>query len=212
MRNYGEPWTEKDIKEAVELVVKETGITHFPTHRELNDYYGNNGLSVRLSRTGGTRRWSKILNLPPSACSNTKFGNKYELQAITDIKQETGLNSELTIERYPYDIYVENGVKVDIKASMPLKGRNFDCWTFNLEKKIPTCDVYIFYCIDNIAEIRKRVIIPSCVLYGISQVGIGSLSKYDNYIERWDLIMEYDNFLKGIKNKISLIPKRRTVN
>lgn len=212
MRSYGQSWTEEDIKKALELVVKDTGITHFPTHRELNEYYGNSSLSVRLTRTGGTRKWSKILNLPPSACSNTKLGNKYELKAITDIKQETGLDSELTIERYPYDIYTGNGVKVDIKTSMPMKGRNFDCWTFNLEKKIPTCDFYIFYCIDRIAEIKKRIIIPSCVLYGIAQVGIGSLSKYDNYIERWDLIMEYDNFLKEIKNKISLIPKRRTTD
>jgi hypothetical protein len=210
MRSYGQAWTEEDIKEAVKLVVKDTGITHFPTHKELDEYYGNYALSVILSKTGGTRRWSKILNLPPSACSNTKFGNKYELQAIEDIKQEIGLDSELAIERYPYDIYVENGVKIDIKASMPLKGRNFDCWSFNLEKKMPTCDIYIFYCINTSAEIAKRVIIPSCVLQGTKQVGIGTLSKYDNYIERWDLIKEYSDFLINIKEKIDFIPKRRT--
>lgn len=203
-------WTDEKIFNAVMQVVNTTGQTHFPTHRELNEFYGDSSLSKILSRHGGIRRWSDICNLPPAKCSNTKFGDKYELQAIKDIKQETGLQSVLAPVRFPYDVYTDNAVKIDIKAATPLKGRNFDVWSFNLEKKMPTCDIFIFYCITSKLEVAKRVIIPSNVVAGTKQVGIGTLSKYDNYIERWDLIVEYSDFMLKIKNLISLIPKRRT--
>lgn len=204
-------WTEETIREALEKMISETGITHFPTHKELNDFYGNHALSVVLSRRGGTRRWCKILNLSPRACSNTCFGNKYERKAIEDIEKETGIKSELTKERYPYDVYTDNGTKIDIKASMPMRGRNFECWSFSLEKRVPTCDIYIFYCIGWDDEVKKRVIIPSCAIAGIKQMSIGGLCRYDNYIERWDLIKEYDVFMNDMKNKIDILPKRRTM-
>ena len=210
MHQYGMSWTDDNAKEALENMIKETGISHFPTHKQLEDFYGDKGLTVYLSRNGGTRRWAEIFNLPTKACDNTVFGNKYELQAIEDIKRETGLDSKLTCERFPYDIYTGNGVKIDVKSSKPLRYRNFENWSFNLEKKIPTCDIYVFYCITFDEIVSKCVIIPSCCIDGIKQVGIGQLSKYDNYIERWDLIKEYGDFLSNIKKKIDLIPKRRT--
>lgn len=199
------------MRESLVYMIKSTGITHFPTHKELNEFYGSSSLSVALTRMGGTRRWSKMLNLPAKACANTEFGNKYELQAISDIKQEVGVKCVLTTERYPYDLYTENNTKIDVKASMPLKGRNFDVWSFNLEKRVPTCDIYLFYCIGWDSKIVKRVIIPSCAIAGIGQIGIGSLSKYDNYIERWDLVEDYDNFMNEMSHRIDLIPKRRTM-
>lgn len=206
----GKTWTDTEIYNAVMDLVKDTGQSHFPTHKQMDEYYGGYGLSVAISRQGGIRRWSKVVGLPPAKCQNTEFGDKYELKAIEDIKQETGLDSILAPVRFPYDIYTDNTVKVDVKASRPMKGRNFDVWSFNLEKKIPTCDLFIFYCITGKHEIAKRVIIPACVMSGIKQVGIGSKSKYDNYIERWDLINDYARFQKDMSKRIMLIPKRRT--
>lgn len=203
-------WSDEVVYELIEKVLKDVSISHFPTHRELNEYYGNRSLSVQISRRGGTKRWADIFNLPVAMCKNTNFGSKYEMKAIEDIKQETGFNSELTKPRYPYDILTDQSLKIDIKASKPSRGKNFDCWSFNLEKNMPTCDIYIFYCLKWTDEISKRLIIPSCALNGIKQLGIGSLSKYDNYVERWDLIKNYGDFLSEMKTKIDLIPKRRS--
>lgn len=205
-----EAWTDKTIYSAVMEIVRTTGQSHFPTHKQMDEFYGNSSLSKAVTRNGGIRRWTEILHLPPAKCKNTSFGDKYELQAIEDIKTETGLDSMLAPVRFPYDIYTDNAVKIDIKASMPLKGRNFDVWSFNLEKKIPTCDLFVFYCVTGQNDIAKRVIIPACVLSGIKQVGIGSKSKYDNYIERWDLINEYAAFQNDMSKRVMLIPKRRT--
>ena len=207
-----EQWTDKKVYDAIMEIVRTTGQSHFPTHRQMNEYYGNKGLSGTVSKRGGNRRWTEICHLPPAKCKNTAFGDKYEIETIEDIKRETGLESILAPVRFPYDVYTDNSVKIDIKASMPLRGRNFDIWSFNLEKKIPTCDLYIFYCITRRNEATKRVIIPACVLSGVKQVGIGSMSKYDNYIERWDLIIDYANFQSNMSKRIKLIPRRRTTN
>lgn len=202
---------DNELFDSIRTVIETTGISHFPTHRELDEFYGNKSVSCQLSKRGGIRRWSKLFELPPAKCANTKFGDTYELKAIEDIEEETGLKSILAPVRYPYDIYTNSTVKIDVKASMPLKGRNFDCWSFNLEKKIPTCDIYIFYCVRSDLKTSKRLIIPSSVLSGTKQVGIGSLSKYDNYIERWDYIAEYNDFMTDMKDQTELIPKRRTM-
>ena len=205
-----ENWTDEKVYSAIAKMIEETKITHFPTHKELNEFYCGCGLSAQISRRGGTRKWSKIFNLPVNNCDNIVFGNRYELQAIEDIKNETGYDSELTKERYPYDLFTNDLLKIDIKASKPLKGRNIDAWSFNLEKRMPTCDIYIFYCVNATDEIVKRVIVPACAINGIKQVTIGLLSKYDNYIERWDIIRYYSSFLSEMKTKIELMPKRRT--
>lgn len=210
MRDYGDKWTDAEIKDSISMVIFGTGIDHFPTHKEMDNYFGNRALSNRVTKSGGTKRWAKEFNLPLKQCAKSSFGDKYEEQAEKDIKTETGINSKRTTVRYPYDIYAGNGIKIDIKASMPAKGRKFDIWNFNLEKKIPTCDFYIFYCVDNELNIVKRVIVPACVIEGIKQVGIGTLSRYDSYIERWDLIKTYDDFLKEIKSKVEFIHKRRS--
>lgn len=51
------------------------------------------------------------------------------------------------------------------------------------------------YCLDEIENVIKTLIIPSIVLYGKTQLAVGKTSKYDIYKDRWDLIEMYNNFI-----------------
>lgn len=204
-------WNDKTVEEAIKTLVDCTGQKHFPTHSEIINFYNNNALCVQISRRGGSREWAKKMNMTLKDCES-KLGNEYELKAIEDIKNNTGFDSYLTKPRYPYDIYTNNQLKIDVKVSMPMKGRKYGSWTFNLEKREPTCDIFIFYCLDYAGSIVKTSIIPACAISGTKQLGMGELSKYDNYADRWDLIVEYDELLNKIKSKINLIPKRRSTD
>ena len=70
-------------------------------------------------------------------------------------------------------------------------------YTFNLEKKNPTCDIYICYCLNEIDEITKVYIVPSKVMYGKKQLSVGEVSSmYDIYKNNWEILKIYDDFYK----------------
>lgn len=202
-------WTTERIESELKHCISIIGEDHFPTHSELINQCNCKALAVAVSKNGGTKYWADKLNMPIKNCEST-LGNTFEIQAINDIKLNTNLESVTTVPRYPYDLYTADCIKIDIKASLPLKRSKIKDWSFNLEKKMPTCDIFIFYCLDKDHSIIKTCIVPSSVLSGITQVGMGSLSKYDSYTDRWDLILDYYKFYLEQKNKIAFIPKRRS--
>ena len=74
--------------------------------------------------------------------------------------------------------------------------------TFNLEKKNPTCDIYVLYCLDNDGNYLKTIVIPSVVLQDKTQVGIGKNSKYNKYIDNWNVIEEYRRFYNSMGKRV----------
>jgi hypothetical protein len=195
---HGKAWTEEMVIEAIMRVVNGLGLSTFPTHSEMNSFYGNHGLTVKVSKSGGTKFWAEKLNLPIKQCES-ETGNDYELLAIQLIKEYIGLNSRQTKPRYPYDIVVDENIKIDVKVSYPFKN-NCNAWanTFNLEKKDPTCDIFILFCLNRESELSKTLIIPSCVVAGQTQIGVGKESKYNIYIDNWKLIKKYDDFYRKL--------------
>ena len=199
---HGKKWDYDETKKCI-LQVKETmGYKHFPTKSEIRAFYGNNALADRISRSGGTRYWAKELNLPIKNCES-ELGNDYELIAIKDIKEKTGLNSFQTKPRFPYDLLTNECVKIDVKVSYPYNYGSGEFNSFNLEKVTPTCDIFVFYCLSSKGEITKILIIPSTALYGISQLSVGKHSKWDIYKDCWHYISEYDLFISEYKRKIT---------
>jgi len=162
-------------------------------------FYGNKALSNRVSKTGGTRYWARRLNLPIKKCES-EFGNDFELRAIGDIYEETALMAVQTKPRYPYDLLVDSCIKVDVKVSKQVF-TNWNTWqnSFNLEKKEPTCDIFMLYCLDKDGNFIKKLIIPSCVLVGQTQVGVGANSKWNKYEENWNLFWDYYEFYQKLK-------------
>lgn len=178
--------------------MKILNIKTFPTHSQMIDVIGNRGLCSKISKTGGTKFWAKKLDIPVKNCE-TEFGFKYESKVVEDIERELGLNSILMKPGYPYDVLTSGCVKIDTKVSRQFF-TNCHTWqnTFNLEKKNPTCDIYVLYCLDNDGNYLKTIVIPSVVLQGKTQVGIGKKSKYNKYIDNWNVIEEYKRFYDSI--------------
>lgn len=208
---HGRKWKDGEVEEAIMNIVKTLKLDHFPTKKEMIDFYGDRALSNKVSKGGGSRYYAELLNLKLVSCES-EFGNFYEEFAIDDIAQNTGLRSIHTDIRYPYDILTDGNIKVDVKSSKKIKRKNtaFPYYSFNLEKREPTCDLFIFYCLDDECEIERTVIIPSCILSGKTQVGMGGLSKWDAYKDKWDYFKMYDEFYKTVESTSIYLPKRRS--
>lgn len=194
-------WTPQKIEDSVRAVIDHKGIDYFPSHSEIVEYYGDRALAVAISKHGGTRFWANKMGIDVKECES-KFGNDTEIIAMDEIEANTGLVAEYTTTRYPYDLLVDKSVKVDVKASkLYCKGQhNFAC-TFNLEKKKQTCDVYILYCFDSNRDIYKRLIIPAVTLCGQSQISVSQQSKWNIYVDRWDIISDHAAFWAKYKSK-----------
>lgn len=196
---HGIKWSDEKVEQEILRVVEGLGIDHFPTHEEMKSIIGDKSLSCRISKTQGTVYWSEKLGIPIKYCE-TNFGNKFEMIAINDIFENTCLSSSHTSTGHPYDVYVNNCVKVDVKVSKPFVNNcGATAFTFNLEKEIPTCDIYILYCVDDSESIIKKIMIPSCMLFGQTQIGVGISSKWDAYKDKWNIISEYNDFFSNYK-------------
>lgn len=208
---HGKEWNEENTKEAIMEIVNSLKLKHFPSKRQIIDFCGNNALANRISRSGGSRYYADLLKLEIVNCES-EFGNFFEELAIDEILENTGFSSLHTNVRYPYDLLTNGNIKVDVKASKKVKNKNanFPYHSFNLEKREPTCDIFVFYCLDENMEIEKRVIIPSCLLSGKTQVGIGGLSKWDAYIDKWEYFDIYNKFYDSVKSTAIYLPKRRS--
>ena len=196
---HGESWNDELIERKIKEVVEKLNLDHFPTHAEIIKTFGSRGLASKISKHKGTVYWAEKLGLPLKY-SETSFGNKFEIEAITDIFENTGLHSVQTSSRHPYDLIVNNSVKVDVKASKEfINNCNSKAFSFNLEKREPTCDIFILYCLNDDETYRKVLIVPACSLLGQTQIGVGDKSKWDFYMNRWDFIKQYSDFFDNFK-------------
>lgn len=195
----GTVWTDEVIEKKIMEVVEKLNLDHFPTHSEIIKALGNKGLAVKISKYKGTVFWAEKMGLPIKY-SETSFGNRFEIKCISDIFENTGLHSVQTSSRHPYDLLVNNSVKVDVKVSKEFTNNcHTKSFTFNLEKREPTCDIFILYCLEDDESVRKALIIPACSLLGQTQIGVGDKSKWDFYINRWDFIQQYSEFFDNYK-------------
>lgn len=176
------------------------GLDTFPTHSEIENFYGNKALTNKISKSGGTKYWAKKVDLPIKNCES-EFGDFYEKYSIADILKNTGLNSYQNKVGYPYDITVNKHIKVDVKASSVAENnKGYKYNTFNLEKEEPTCDIFILYCLNEKDIIHKTLVIPSCKLYNQTQLGtsVYGSSKWDKYINKWDIFNIFNDFYSSI--------------
>lgn len=172
----------------------------FPTHSEMIEYYGNKSLTNKISKSGGTKYWAELLGYEVKDCES-EFGDYFERYAIQDILNNTKLNSFKNKVGYPYDVTTNKHIKVDVKSSTIIENNNgYKHHSFNLEKKQPTCDIYILYCVDDENEVYKTYVIPSCHVYGQTQIGISAFgnSKWDKYRNKWDIFTIYNEFYQRL--------------
>lgn len=60
-------------------------------------------------------------------------------------------------QNFPYDLLVDDCVKIDVKASNLYRGPNGDFYTFNLEKPYATCGIYILFALPEVDGNRRDV-------------------------------------------------------
>jgi hypothetical protein len=197
--SHGTSWSKELIEKTLTDIVAKHKMDTFPTHTQMHEMTGSMALLNAVRRSGGTRYWAEYLGLEIKP-SESKLGEEYELKCMEQMKH-FGYRCEKMPDRYPYDLLVENNIKVDVKCGNLFKGENGEYYTFNLEKKSPTCDLFVCYCIEG-GKVEKVMVIPSCKLSGKTQLAVGkNVSKYDKYIGRWDYFGLYNEFYHKINKR-----------
>lgn len=188
--SHGTKWTEEMIIKEIKKVMLALGITdRFPSNSELISITRNTSLSNKISKMGGFYKWANRMGLSIKK-SETKLGIEYEIKAIEYIKKLRFKNVIKTRLKHPFDILVEDKVKIDVKVAKRYSYAQTGSYyhSFNLDYTIHSCDLFILYALDDSENIEKVFIVPSMSLNGKKQISVGKKTKYDKYRDRWDLI------------------------
>jgi hypothetical protein len=195
---HGHKWTDEKIKQCVKKVVIAYELDRMPSQKECINYYGNYSLANAVARrNGGWYGLAKELGLPIKK-SETYLGKTQEGIAC-EMLISRGFEVERTPQNFPYDILVDNSVKIDVKASHLYRGKQGNFFTFNLEKKYATCDIYVLLALDENDNIINTFIVPSKFVIKNTQISIGEYaSKYHKYRDRWDYISNLSEYFASI--------------
>ena len=195
---HGHRWTDEKIKQAVNKVVIAYELDRMPSQTECIGYYGNYSLANAVARRpGGWYGLAKELGLPIKK-SETYFGKTQE-GIVCEMLISKGFEVERMPQNFPYDILVDNSVKIDVKASHLYHGKQGNFFTFNLEKKYATCDIYVLLTLDKNDNIINTFIVPSKFVIKNTQISIGEYaSKYHQYRDRWDYISNLSEYFASI--------------
>lgn len=193
---FGEHWTQEKILQSVKDCMDATRLTRMPSRSELSGYYGNNKVTNAIKRfPGGYYKVAELLKIEMKE-SKTQFG-KYGEELAIKLLEEHGFSVERMTTRYVYDLYVNGSVKVDVKTARPSRANKSFCYSFNLEKRFPTCDVYFL-----IAKNEKKeniYIVPASI--NQTQIGLGTgTTVYSKYQDRYDIIADMSKAFASAKS------------
>lgn len=195
--SHGNKWDDASIESAILDVMKKAKISTMPSHSLIDEVTGSSALTNAIAKHGGTKSWAVRMGLEVKQCES-ELGYLMETECAEYIINTLNLDCEKTQIRYPYDLIADGNIKIDVKCANPYYSKNGKYYAFNLEKKNPTCDVFVCYCIED-GNVQKTYVIPSCLVSGKTQLSIGyAKSKYDRFIDKWDVILEYSKFYNNI--------------
>lgn len=188
----GIKWSYEMIKQELIKIMEALDINRMPTSVEIKLVTKDSKLINAIRRHGGFLYWANQLDVG-QAPGATRLGMIGE-ENIKLTLESKGYKVDKMSIKHPYDLLVNSYIKVDVKtAKLYTSTKGSSYYTFNLEKRNPTCDIYIFYCV----EVEKVLVIPSKFLKQ-TQLSIGEDSKYNKYIDRWDYLEQYNKFYRDI--------------
>ena len=193
-------WNDELIRKGILEVVEHIGEVRMPTAYEIREYHGDCRLIGAITRTGGFMVWANKMELPMKD-GDVILSLGYE-KYTKELLEKNGLDCIHTSTKFPYDLLVDNKVKIDVKVSHLVEVGNGWGYTFKIAKNIPKCDIYVAYCLDEkeVGKIAKAYIIPAHVLINMRQLTIGKdNSKYDAYLNRWELIERFNDSLMRLE-------------
>lgn len=189
-------WDDALIKEKILEVKNALGLDRMPSRRECKEYFHDNALINAVSKR---KKWYALADELGLRIKNseTYFGKSQETVA-TELLISMGFSVRRMSNNFPYDLLIDDCVKVDVKASHLYHGPNGDFYTFNLEKPYATCDIYVLFAIPDSGE-NLVFIVPSKFVIAQNQISMGVLrSKYHKFQDRWDYISAASDFWMAV--------------
>jgi hypothetical protein len=192
---HGSKWNKELILEGILGVKNALGTEYMPSKSEMLKITGTKALSCAMTRHGGHTYFRNMLELEDKD-SCTKTGDENEDYIMTLLKEQ-GYKPRKTPPRHPYDILVNDVLKIDVKSANPTlsKVKEMNEFVFSINNEYPKCDLFIF--VTQLKNNKEVYIIPSNLVMQ-SQLGIGETSKYDCYKNRYDYIEKYISLFKSI--------------
>ena len=193
----GTRWNDELIRQKVLEVKDALSLDRMPSRKECADYYHNESLVNAISRRKSWYKLADELGLPIKE-SETYFGKTQEAIA-EEMLVSRGYSVRRMFQNFPYDLLVDDAVKIDVKASHLYRGTGGDFYTFNLEKQFATCDIFLLFTLNDDNSEREVYVVPSTFVIAQTQLSIGKdKSKYRRFIDRWDYIDLYSEFMYSI--------------
>jgi hypothetical protein len=182
-------WTDELIESELKKCISVLQVNRMPTADELKQI-GRNDLHCKISKTKKYSGWASELGLEMKHCE-TRMGNQYEDLVKAKIEQ-CGFKVISMTTKHPYDLLVNNVLKIDVKVGRAHNHFEARAHTFALNKKYPTCDLYICVALNEKEEIERYFIIPSKFVQMVT-LNIGKNSKYNEFVNRWGYIKRFIN-------------------
>jgi hypothetical protein len=198
MKEKEKLWNNQRIEEQIRRSISVLQINRMPTAQELTSI-GRNDLHCAISKsTQKYSGWAKDLNLQLKSC-DTRTGQKYELEAENLLVQRGYKVGQMTT-KFPYDILVEDFLKVDVKAGKAYTNFGERYFTFRIAKEKPTCDIYFCFTLDESEKIENILIIPSHFVKVKTLTFRDNNVKWMSFKDKWLYIDQYLEFFKTIKH------------
>ena len=199
---HGTRWTPELIKRKVMEVVEGLQLDRMPSKSECVKYFGNYRLADAITKKYGWFALAKEMGLPIKK-SETSFGKTFEAKASEYLKS-CGFEVRRMSQNFPYDLLLNDCVKVDVKASKLYRGEQGNFYSFNLEKPFATCDFYLLLAVDDDNTINRKMIVPSNQVISNNQISVGEhRSKYHQYTDRLDLLETASEFWTGLTGGVT---------
>lgn len=120
-------------------------------------------------------------------------------QAVEDILTKKGFWGEEIPKSSPYDLLVNDCVKVNIRTGYSILDKTGEYYKFVLKNSVVTCDIYILLELDSDNNIEQVLVIPSKFLKGKHRFLIRKgESKYNRFIDRFDYISSLAKYLENV--------------
>lgn len=192
-------WNEKSIIKCIEEVRKKLNIDRMPNSTEIVKYHSKS-LHSAITKYGGYYYFADRLNLELKD-SDTVKGYSNEI-IVKKMLEENSFYVEKMDTLYPFDLYVNNSLKIDVKSAKMTYEKNGTKrgHIFGINKKYPTCDIYAFvkYDKDN-KDIIDILFVPSVLINTSSTITLKD-NDFKYYSYNFDVISDFCNFYNKFKS------------
>ena len=186
-------WNEELISAGITDIANKFVPARMPSNREVVEMTGNYSLANAIQKHGGYEFWANKLGLEQKH-SETKIGVEYE-RKVAEILRSYGHLVEETTIKHPYDLLVDNCIKVDVKVANISLIRGYEAHAYRIAKRQQTCDFYICCELDT----DGIYVVPANMVAGQVQIEMGLDSqKYSSYRGAFYLIDEAIEFYQSL--------------